>query len=79
MQTETTIDSVLDQVMHLSPDNRLELAEILVASVPIDEEIEAEQLEEVRRRIAADRAGLTTRIPGPEALRQVREAVLGKA
>ena len=79
MTAAITLDSFIDQAMNLSPDNRLELAERLVASVPSDAEIEAAQIKEVHRRIADDRAGKTTQIAGDEALRQVREAVLGRA
>lgn len=56
---------------------RLEAAERLVASVPCDAAIEKAQIEEVRRRIAGDRSGQTARLPGQEALKQVRRTVLG--
>lgn len=79
MTAAITLDSFIAQAMNLTPDHRLELAERLVASVPSDAEIEAAQLEEVHRRISDDRAGKTTRIAGDDALRQVREAVVGRA
>lgn len=79
MTTATTLDSFFDQAMSLSPDSRLELAERLVASVPPDAEIEAAQIEEMKRRRLAVEAGKMPLIPGEEALLQVREAVLGRA
>ena len=79
MNAALTLDSFLAEAMNFTPESRLELAERLVASVPADAEIEAAQIDEVTRRMEDDRAGKTTRVPGEEALRQVREAVLGRA
>ena len=79
MNAALTLDSFLAEAMNFTPESRLELAERLVASVPADAEIEAAQIEEVTRRMEDDRAGKPTRVPGEAALRQVREAVLGRA
>jgi putative addiction module component (TIGR02574 family) len=79
MNAALTLDSFLAEAMNFTPDSRLELAERLVASVPDDAEIEAAQIEEVSRRMADVRSGKMKLIPGEEALRQVREAVLGRA
>ena len=77
MSTALNYDSILAQVMALPPDDRVELAENIIINTPDDAEIEAAQLAEVRRRIADDHAGVTQTVPLNEALRQVREAVLG--
>jgi putative addiction module component (TIGR02574 family) len=77
MSTALTFDSILAQVMSLPPDDRVELAERVIINTPDDPEVEAAQLAEVRRRIADDRVGITQTVPLDEALRQVREAVLG--
>lgn len=74
-----TMDSLLTEAMTWPLEDRLEAAERLVASVPCDAAIEKVQLEEVLQRIAGDRSGQTTRVPGQEALKQVRRAVLGGA
>jgi putative addiction module component (TIGR02574 family) len=79
MNAALTLDSFLAEAMNFTPDSRLELAERLVASVPEDAEIEAAQIEEVTRRMEDVRSGKMKLIPGDEALRQVREAVLGRA
>jgi hypothetical protein len=47
--------------------------------VPEDAKIEAAQIEEVTRRMEDVRSGKMKLIPGEDALRQVREAVLGRA
>ena len=79
MNATLTLDSFLAEAMNLTPDSRLELAERLVASVPEDAEIEAAQIKEVTRRMEDVRSGKMKLIPGEDALRQVREAVLGRA
>ncbi|MEI6537398.1 MAG: addiction module protein [Verrucomicrobiaceae bacterium] len=79
MNATLTFDSILSQVMSMSPDARIELAERIIAGTPEDADREAAQLAEVRRRIADDRAGVTRTISGDEALSQVRSAVLGKS
>jgi putative addiction module component (TIGR02574 family) len=79
MNATLTLDSFLAEAMNFTPDSRLELAERLVASVPDDAEIEAAQIEEVTRRMEDVRSGKMKLIPGEDALRQVREAVLGRA
>lgn len=70
-------NSLLAEAMTWPPEDRLEAAERLVASVPCDAAIEKAQLEEVHRRIADDRSRQTARRPGQEALDQVRRTVLG--
>lgn len=79
MTAATTLDSFIDQAMTLSPDNRLELAERLIASVPPDAEIEAAQIEEMKSRRQAVESGTMPLMAGDEVLRRVREAVLGRA
>jgi putative addiction module component (TIGR02574 family) len=79
MNAALTLDSFLAEAMNFTPDSRLELAERLVASVPEDAKIEAAQIEEVTRRMEDVRSGKMKLIPGEDALRQVREAVLGRA
>jgi putative addiction module component (TIGR02574 family) len=79
MNAALNLDSFLAEAMNFTPESRLELAERLVASVPEDAEIEAAQIEEVTRRMEDVRSGKMTLIPGEDALRQVREAVLGRA
>jgi putative addiction module component (TIGR02574 family) len=79
MNAALTLDSFLAEAMNFKPDSRMELAARLVASVPDDAEIEAAQIGEVTRRMEDVRSGKMKLIPGEEALRQVREAVLGRA
>lgn len=75
MSSILTLNSLLPRVMSWPVEDRLEAAECLVASVSCA--VEKDQLEEVHRRIAEDRAGRTARLSGLEALNHVRRAVLG--
>lgn len=77
MPSTLNMNTLLNEAMTWSPEDRLEAAERLVASVPCDAGIEEAQLEEVHRRIAEDREGKTIRILGQAALDSVRPAVLG--
>lgn len=77
MSSILTLNSLLTRIMSWPVEDRLEVAERLVASVRCA--VEKDQLEEVHRRIAEDRAGRTARVSGPEALNHVRKAVLGGA
>jgi putative addiction module component (TIGR02574 family) len=79
MNATLTLDSFLTEAMNFAPESRFELAKRLVASVPEDAEIEAAQIGKVTRRMEDVRSGKMKLIPGEEVLRQVREAVLGRA
>ena len=76
MPSTLNMNTLLDEALTWSPEDRLEAAERLIASVPCDAAIEEAQIDEVHRRIAEDRSGKTVRLPGPEALAQVRQNVL---
>jgi len=68
---------ILEEVEHLSPPERAELADHLVETLAhnIPPEIERAQIEEVRRRIAQVNSGEVTLIPGDQGLEQVRRLV----
>lgn len=78
MSTTLTLDAVYEAALKLPPEERFELADRLMIAdaaeeTPIDETVR----ERILQRIASDRSGKTGRIPGDQALRQVRETVLG--
>ncbi len=79
MTATLTLDSFFTEAMRFEPESRLELAERLVASIPADLEIETAQLDELDRRMEAVQMSRMPLIAGTDALRQVREAVLGGA
>ena len=69
-----TSEEIFRDAVALPPDVRVELAEMLIASLAEDvsPEITSAQLAEVRRRIAQVESGEAALIPGDEALARVR-------
>jgi putative addiction module component (TIGR02574 family) len=68
-----TIKSIAADALQLSVEDRLALAEQIVMSVPADPEIEKAWEEEIQRRIRAYDSGEIKGVPGPQALRAIRE------
>ena len=67
------IDELSAKARRLPPEERVRLAEELLATVQeTDEEVEAAWDEEIRRRIAEIDAGTAKLIPAEEAFAQVR-------
>ena len=77
--TQTTvIDDALQDLMKFTPQQRLELADRLVASVPMhcgDPEIERAWNEEITRRIEDIEQGRVETISAKEAIKEAREHV----
>ena len=71
-----SIDQLTQEALSLSDDLRLQLAEKLLASLEVNESIQAEWLAEAQKRKNAIRNGLVQPIPGEEALAQVRQQLL---
>lgn len=69
-----TSEEIFREARALPPDARVELTERLIESLAqdISPDITAEQLAEVRRRIAQVELGEVELIPGDEALARVR-------
>ena len=76
----TDLDATVEQLMKLTPEQRLEVGERLIASVPMfpDKEAEEKLAKTVERRWKEIEDGTVQTIPGDEAFRMVREE-LGKA
>lgn len=71
------VADILQEVEHLSPPERAELADRLIETLADDipPEIERAQFDEVRRRIAEVDSGEVALLPGEQALEQVRRLV----
>jgi len=67
----------LDAALALTPSERADLAEKIVASIEInvDPEIEAAHLDEVERRQQQVDSGAVQLVPGEEVMRQARDIV----
>tara|TARA_A100001037_G_scaffold254950_1_gene240282 strand:- start:39 stop:272 length:234 start_codon:yes stop_codon:yes gene_type:complete len=68
-------EKVLGAALELTPRERADLAEKIVASIEVDmdPEIEAAQLDEVARRRQQVGSGTVELIPGDEVMRQARD------
>jgi hypothetical protein len=73
----TSIEQLAEQAMSLPVEARARLADLLVESLDTDELGRIEQLwiTEAKRRRDEVRSGKVKTIPGPEALRRVRNAL----
>jgi putative addiction module component (TIGR02574 family) len=69
-KSSETIESA---AMQLSPEDRVRLAERLIASVEPDPEVEAAWASEVKRRVHDWEAGRVTEISWDDARRQIEE------
>jgi len=71
----TTVEQLAEQAMNLPAESRAKLADLLVESLDTDElgRIEHMWLTEAKRRRDEVRSGEVKTIPGPEALRKVRD------
>ena len=69
------IDSTVEQLMKLPPEQRLEIGERLLDSVPMfpDKESEEKLAETVERRWKEIVEGQVKTIPGDEVFRRIRE------
>jgi putative addiction module component (TIGR02574 family) len=73
----TTVEQLAEQAMNLPPESRAKLADLLVESLDSDElgRIEQMWVAEAKRRRDEVRSGKVKSIPGPEALRKVRDTL----
>jgi len=68
----TTIEAIFKQALTLSEDNRVWLAERLLASVPANSAIVEAQMSVVQRRLADMASGRLKAVPGPEVIQRIR-------
>lgn len=73
-----TIEQLKAEAMHLSPEDRAELADWLWVSATPRAEVEAAWEAEIARRVAEIDAGTAVLIPGEEVMAEI-EAKLRKA
>lgn len=70
-----TLESVTAEALKLTPDERAELIETLLASVQPSMPLHPEWEAEIERRVADMDAGRTTPIPGEEVFAKVRALI----
>lgn len=78
----TDVEDVLVAALRLPAEARAAVAAELIASLDgvdeVEEDVEAEWSEEIRRRLADVDAGVVTPIPWPEARRRILAAASGR-
>lgn len=70
-----TVETLYQQALELSEDNRVDLAERLLESVDPDPTVIEAQSRVAHERLAELESGKVAPIPGPEALRKARESI----
>jgi putative addiction module component (TIGR02574 family) len=75
MAMGTQLDRLETEALKLTPDERAALAQLLLASLDLDAEIEEAWAAEIERRIADVESGAVQVIPMDEALAQVRSSL----
>ena len=71
----TRLEDVQAQALALSPEDRVQLADRLIASVFDDHDIEEAWAAEVERRVADIESGRTKLIPASEVIDRARAAI----
>ena len=66
-----TIDTLFAEALALSDDTRLELVERLIPTIKSEPSLEAEQLQEVRRRMEEVHSGKVKTIPGEQVFQEI--------
>jgi len=70
-----TLEALKAQALKLTPEERVQLADRLIASVFEDHEVEEAWAVEVERRVAKVESGRSKLIPAAEAIARARAAI----
>ena len=70
-----TLDAIETEALKLMPEERIRLADHLLASVSGEKDIEDAWAAEVERRIAGVEAGRIALVPAHEAMHRARQAL----
>jgi putative addiction module component (TIGR02574 family) len=73
-----TIDSLFTDALTLPDDSRLQLVERLIPTIQSDPSLEAEQLQDVQRRMDDVRAGRVQTLPGEQVFREIEHSLAAR-
>ncbi len=73
-----TIDSLFTDALTLPDDSRLQLVERLIPTIQSDPSLDAEQLQEVQRRMDDVRAGRVQTLPGEQVFREIEQSLAAR-
>ncbi|MFO1483487.1 MAG: addiction module protein [Verrucomicrobiaceae bacterium] len=70
-----TIDSLFEEALALPDDSRLQLVERLIPTIQSDPALDAEQLQEVQKRVEEIRSGQVKTIPGEQVFQEITQSL----
>jgi putative addiction module component (TIGR02574 family) len=73
-----TLDSLFDEALSLSDDNRLQLIERLILTIQSETSLEADQVSEVHRRIKEVKTGTVKTIPGEQVFHEIEQSLASR-
>ena len=73
-----TIETVFAEAMSLPDDTRLQLVERLIPTIQSEPSLEAEQIQEVQRRMGDVRSGRVKTIPGEQVFREIEQSLASR-
>lgn len=73
-----SIDSIFEDALALSDESRLQLVERLVSTIESDPSLEAEQIQEVQRRMEDVRSGRVKPIPGEQVFAEIEQSLAAR-
>lgn len=69
------IDTLFAEALALPDDSRLQLVERLIPTIQSEPSLEAEQVQEVQRRMDEVRSGRVKTIPGEQVFREIEHSL----
>jgi len=72
------IDTLFAEALALPDDSRLQLVERLIPTIHSEPSLEAEQVQEVQRRMEEVRSGPVKTIPGEQVFREIEQSLTAR-
>ena len=72
---EATLDTLFAEALTLPDEARLQLVERLIPTIHSEPSLEAEQIQEVQRRMDDVRSGRVKTLPGEQVFREIEESL----
>lgn len=73
-----TIDTLFAEALSLSDETRLQLVERLIPTIQSEPSLDAEQIQEVQRRMEDVRSGRVKTIPGEQVFREIEQSLASR-
>ena len=73
-----SLDTLFAEALALPDDTRLQLVERLIPTIQSEPSLEAEQIQEVQRRVDDVRSGKVKTIPGEQVFREIEQSLAAR-